>query len=725
MFLVGALFSALLVRCLPWRNFINPDGGFYFYSIDSYDHLRRITLGVNRFPALADYDFYAAFPHGLGQIWAPGFDYLLAAICLMAGGSRVAIETICFFFNPLAAALAVSLIFCIARASFKSDVAAAVAALLLALHPAYIAYSLPMNFDHHAVEPLVFLILFALPLLERQGRLGWVGMGLAVCGLLVAIILWRGSTLYWGLAFLSALCRVVLGDNRPAALAYSLVFGVVALLLAGYCLLDPWGGARQLSFGLISWFHVLLLAGWAGILLLFGLCRTRRLFFLCLAVVAALLVAALLAGPLAEMARQVIGGLSFVRGQGDPWLEANSELRGVFKARYSFWYSASYLTVFWFSAPVAILLALRKWRQGGRADSLLLNFMIWAPLLAMGLVIRYSHIAGVFMSLAGGFLVAELWAAGATQGRRWLLSAGVCLALLPGLPHLREAVAADLPAHQKYGLHGEQGLLAWLSQETPVTSHWLNPVEPPEYGVLARWSLGAQIYQVAQRPSLSTAFGWETYGFYQEAGFWVTEEESKALAITREARVRYVVAQAVHDLQSDFDLVLQGQDRGDLPPGIAAQAFRPARSMYTRLMQGDGSMMKVEGGMLPALESMRLVHESRFLASDTQGGASDLSYYKVFEVVSGAVVTGKAASAEPVILMLELQTTRQRKLTYLSRVYAGADGTFRVRVPYATTVQQGDSRPLAEYKVYAGRELIGTVAVSDDDVVHGKTVNFD
>ncbi len=704
MFLGLALISAVLIRCLSWRNFVNPDGGFYFYSIDSYDHLRRITLGVNRFPSLADFDFYAAFPHGLGQIWTPGFDYLLAVICRLAGGGRVSIETICFFFNPVAAALAVLLIFFIARAVFKSEVAAAVAALLLALHPAYIAYSLPMNFDHHAVEPLVALLLFALPLLERQGRLRLSGMGMAVCGLLLAIVLWRGSTLYWGLAFVSALCRVVIGDNRPAALSYSLVFGVVALILAAYCLIDPWGGAGQLSFGLISWFHVCLLAGWSGILLLFWVCRTRRLFFLCLAAVAALAFVAMLTGPLAGMAKQFVGGLSFVRGQGDPWLESNSELRGVFKSRYSLWYSASYLTGFWFLAPVALLLGFRKWSKGGRADALLLNFMVWAPLLFMGFIIRYSHIAGVFMSLAGGFLVAELWGACAAQRSRWLLIAGLFFMLLPGITHFREAMTADLPFHMKFGLHGEQGLLAWLRQKTPVTSHWLNPVEKPEYGVLARWSLGAQIYQIAQRPSLSTAFGWETYGFYQEAGFWVTEEEPKAMAIAREGQVRYVVAQAVHDLKSDFDIVAQGQARGDLPPNIAGLAFRPERAMHTRLMQGDGSMMKVGGGMLPALESMRLVYESRFLASATQGGTADLSYYKVFEVVKGAVITGMAARAEPVILMLELQTTRQRKLTYLSRVYAGAEGTFVARVPYATTVQQGDSRPLADYKVYVGSE---------------------
>jgi len=720
-----ALVSALLIRCLPWRNFVNPKGGFYFYSIDSYDHLRRITLGVNRFPSLADFDYYAAFPHGLGQLWAPGFDYLVSAICFLAGGTRETIETICFFFNPVAAALAVLLIFFIARAVFTRRTAGVVAALLLAIHPAYIAYSLPMNFDHHSVEPLVALLLFALPLLERRGRLPLPSKVAAACALLLAILLWRGSTLYWGLAFASVFCRVLIGNHRRLALSYSLVFGGVGLALGVYCALDPWGGARHLSFGVISLFHVCMLAAWAAILLLFWLCRTRRIFFWWLGGVATLALVAILAGPLAGMVKQLVGGLSFVRGQGDPWLESNSELRGVFQARYSFWYSASYLTPFWFLAPIAVCLGFRQWNRGGRTDSLLLNFMVWSPVLAMGFVIRYSHIAAVFMSLAGGFLVATLWAVCNSNRSRWLLIAGFLALLLPGIPHFQEAMTADLPEHMKYGLYGEQGLLQWLKQKTPVTSHWLNPTEKPEYGVLGRWSMGAQIYQIAERPALSTAFGWEAYGFFQEAGFWVTEEESKALALIREGQVRYVIAQANHDLQGDFDEVKYAQAKGDLPPGIASPVFAPERTMQTRLMQGDGSMVKAGTAMLPALTSLRLVYESSYLADKEGRVPAGLSYYKVFEVVKGAVITGKVVSAAPVTLMLEVRTSRQRKMTYLSQVVADENGVFTVRVPYSTTVAQGDSLPLGGYKIYVGRELKGTVAVTEADVVNGGTVSAD
>lgn len=719
-----ALLVTLLIRVLPFRNFINPQGGFYFYSVDAYDHLRRITLGVSRFPGLADFDYYAAFPHGLGQLWAPGFDYLLSALCLLGGGSREVIETVCFFFNPLAAALAVLAVYFIARASFKSLAAGVAAAVVLALNPASIAYSLPMNFDHHAVEPLVALLLFSLPLLEDRGRLHPAGMAMTVLSLLLAILFWRGSTLYWGLAFVSALGRAFAANNRSLALEYGLAFGAGALILAVYCLIDPWGGARQIAFGVISWFHVVVLAGGAGVLSLFGLCRSRRHFWWGLGGLGVVALAAVLAGPLAGMVRQFLGGLSFVRGQGDPWLDSNSELRGVFKERYSFWYSASYLTPFWFLAPIAVWLGVRKWNTGGRVDSLALNFLVWSPVLAMGFIIRYSHIAGLFTSLTAGSLVAALRGEQAKRGSRVVLAVGILL-LLPGLPHYQEAMTADLPDHMKYGLYGEGGVLAWMRQETPPTSHWLNPVSPPEYGVLARWPLGALLYQVAARPALATAFGWEGYGFYQEAGFWVAEDEAKALGVTREAQVRYVIAQSVHDLKTDFSVATQGQAKGGLAPDTVGPEFHQERSMHTRLMQGDGSMMQEGGTLLSALESFRLVHESPFLAGTGGAGPSRGSYYKVFEVVKGALVIGKAPSTEAVTLMLELMTTRQRKLTYLTQVQAGPDGTFAVRVPYATTGLQGDSRPLADYTLYVGRTARGPVSVSEEDVMQGKTIRLD
>ncbi|MBU4151995.1 MAG: hypothetical protein KKD63_03855 [Proteobacteria bacterium] len=725
--LVGAIFLTLVIRCLPFRNFQNPEGGFFFYSIDSYDHLRRITLGVGAFPGIASFDYYAAFPQGLGQIWSPGFDYLVSLICYVAGGGRVLIDTICFFFNPLAAAITVVAVFSVVRGLFRSEVAAAVAALVFALHPAYIAYSLPMNFDHHAIEPLVALLLFALPLIDPRGKASWWSVLMISGALLVAIVFWRGSTLYWGVAFVSAITRVYVAKNHALARFYAAAFGAAALLVAIYCLVDPWSGAQRFSFAVVSWFHVLILFFGAGIFLLFSIARTRRVFWGWLGLVGVVAVAACVAGPAGKVVVQFVEGLSFLRGQGDPWLDSNSELRSVFQSRYSWWYSATYLTAFWFLAPVSVWVAARKWQRGGCVDPMLLNFWLWVPpVLVMGFTIRYSHIAGLFSSISAGFLVHYLWQRHRSRCLQYGVAASVLVLLLPGIPHYQEAMTANLPDSIRLGLYGADGLIPWIRNHTPPTSYWLEPGRKPEYGVLARWTLGARLYQDAQRPSLSTAFGWETYGFYQEAGFWVTEDESKAIALLEKGPIRYVVAQAAHDLKTDYALVLQGQQRGDLPSGLVDANFLPERSIQSRLIQSDGSIVKLaDNVVLPAISRLRLVYEGNYLARGANGASLDLSYYKLFESVQGAVISGKGAPLSQVILSLELQTGRGRKFTYLTRSYIGADGSFALRVPYSTTERQGDTSPLGRYTLYVGKEKQGVVTVSEADVTAGREVHVE
>ena len=714
------ILASLTVRCLPWANFRAPGGGFYFYSLDSYDHLRRVTLNLASFPALANFDYYAAFPKGLGQIWSPVFDYGLALLCRLAGGGRVATETLCFFFNPAAAVLCLLAVFFIARATFQSQAAGWAAAMVLALHPAYLAYSLPMNFDHHAVEPLLALSLFALPLLERRGRLTTAGIILTGLALPLVILIWRGCTVYWGLFFLTALIRSLTANNRPLAQDYALGFGVAALLVAAYCLIDPFGNARQMSFAVISWFHVGVLAAAGLALALLRLCRSRRLFFLLAGGLLAIIAVTAAIGPLAGVARQVLSGISFLRGKGDPWLDTNSELRGVFRTQMGLWYAASYLTAFWFLSPVALWHGFNRLKNGKETNGGVLTFIIWSPLLFMGFIIRYSHIAGVFSSLTAAYF-ASLFE---EKGRIWQAPCLTALLLMPGWPHYREAMTAALPAPMRYGLYGQDGVLAWLRDKTPPTSYWLNPVRRPEYGVLARWSLGAKIYQLARRPAVATGFGWEAYGFYQEAGFWAAVDESKAQAIIREAKIRYVLAQAVHDLHTDYLVASQGQQRGKLPPGTVPPVFNPGRTLQNRLMMADGSVMKSGGELLPALGTLRLVHESDYLATPANGTAPGLSYYKVFEAVTGAMVTGRAAPGERVILDLDLQTGRGRRFPYLTLTYAGPDGQFSVRVPYATGVRQGDTQVLGDYAVYLGQERQGSLAVSESDIESGRTLSW-
>ena len=715
---MAAVAAAVLLRVWAAPRFANPDGGFFFYSIDAYDHLRRISLGVWNFPRLPSFDYYAAYPKGLGQIWAPLFDYVLGVICFLAGGGRAVIETICFFTPPALAALTVIAVFFVARAAFGSTLGALAAAWILGLQPGYVSGSIPMNFDHNAVEPLLILLLFFLPLRRpRQGALRWQDGVLWGTAFLIAIFTWRGSVLYWGLSFVAAFMGCFSAHDRPRARSLAVVHGALAVVLALYCLVDPFANAGGFDFKVVSWFHVALNTLWALFFLELAMIPTRRRFLAVAGIGGALLLA--VAGGV--MGDELKAGLSFLRGRDDPWLAVNSELHGVFSSGHGPWSSLTYLGLFWAASVPLVMVALGRLRhERGREVICLLS---WSPLIVMATVIRYAYAGGVYAALATAWAVAA-WS-GRAKTRPAFTAAVIALVTAAGLaasfPHYQNTLELRLPAVFRYGLYGPDGALTWLREHTPPTRAYRRPVTRPEYGVLARWSMGARIYQVAARPSLATAFGWETYGFLQAAGFWSTADADAAYHLLRENRIRYVMTQAVHDVGVDARVAAKAVRSGLLAPALAppAAGLTPDLTMQRRLALGDGAAMAAGGAFLPALSHFRLLYESPYSA----GGKIPGGFYKIFEVVAGARVTGRAAPGIPVSVALPLRTARNRDFVYFDRVVSDDRGEFSLILPYATTSVNGGTMSAGSYRLrIGGRER--RLRVDEKQVVQGAVIRL-
>ncbi len=716
------IFVAGALRTGSFQNFINPEGGFFFYNMDSYDHLRRITLGVHSFPAVPTFDSYAGYPKGTGQLWPPLFDYILSAVSLLFGGSRATIETVGFLANPFFSALTVLLVFAIARKTFKSTSAGIVAALLLAAHPGHVAYTLAAKLDHQVAEPIAVLLLFSIIFFEKGGRLPLRGKMMVSAIIVLAIFLWRGSTLFWGVAFLSVLVRSLFSNDRRLSGDYAFVFTGSALIIAVICLINPWGTATDISFGMISWFHVILLSLFSCVLVLFTITKTRRTFSLSLgAVVISLL--GLFLRPVWEFATQLIGGLSFIRGGGDPWIESISEMQGTF-SKYDFLYTAGYLTAAWFLTPLATVIALRKWREGGERDSKLISFALWSPLFILGFVLRYTHVAGTLSALAGGYLFSILWERTKSSRQKTLVGlAAAMLFLLPSYPHHESSLAFRLPLNVRYGLLGRDGALSWIRNNTPVTSYYFHPVKQPEYGVLSWWNHGAEMYYVAERPAIATGFGWETYGFYEGCAFMATDRPETAEAIAGKNRIRYVLMNPYRSyLKYAYKIARDGERKGKLPPESMGD-YRPRSSIYYRLMYYDGTSYETPEGIVPSLGNYRLLFETR-LTGESEDPRMIVSYYKVFEVVRGAYIQGKGRPHSQVAIALPLLTSRGRLLYFYNRTEADGTGIFLFHVPYSTEEQQGGTIPYGKYIISGNGMKEVRVSVTDADVTQGRTVNL-
>ena len=148
---------ALAIRSLPFRNFMDPFGQYLFYGPDSYDHLRRITLGMATFPHVPTFDYYMGYPEGTGQIWSPLFDYLLSALMLLFGADVDFLHIFAFWLPPVLGALTVILVYRVGTQLSGSRVAGAASALIVAILPGHILYSFVSELDHHVLEPFICL----------------------------------------------------------------------------------------------------------------------------------------------------------------------------------------------------------------------------------------------------------------------------------------------------------------------------------------------------------------------------------------------------------------------------------------------------------------------------------------------------------------------------------------------------------------------------------------
>jgi asparagine N-glycosylation enzyme membrane subunit Stt3 len=198
--------------------------------------------------------------------------------------------------------------------------------------------------------------------------------------------------------------------------------------------------------------------------------------------------------------------------------------------------------------------------------------------------------------------------------------------------------------------------------------------------VLAEWGLGAYISCLAERPTVATNFGWETHGLFESTAFLVQSDPLLADQLLEENRVRYLLLSDVTGQLPNFRAIAE---YGMVKKGQKPLApFVPLATMYYRLYVQDGSAYAVQGVEQAALGRYRLIYESLGQAPEQVKGT--VSHYKIFEYVPGVELAGNANPESIVTVELPLRTRNGRRFHYFDRVVVKNDGTFSLRVPYAT-----------------------------------------
>ncbi len=243
----------------------------------------------------------------------------------------------------------------------------------------------------------------------------------------------------------------------------------------------------------------------------------------------------------------------------------------------------------------------------------------------------------------------------------------------------------------------------------------------PPYAVMAIWNHASSINYVAERPSVSTMYGLETYGMRESAAFYTATDEAEADEILESNRARYVLVHDLRGMDKTF-AELAGRKQVDYT-GPASQLGLVTMRLYV----ADGVGLKFPGLVVEALDHYRLVYESPGV-SDFGPVLGKISILKIFEHVLGADVRVTARPGSVITVTATIRTNRRRTFDFRRSAPTGADGMAHFTLPYAAATG-GETMGLAgSYRIAAEGRGIATegkaahVRLEEQDVLQGRVV---
>lgn len=751
--LAALVAASLYLRTAP-SGAIPPQDRHLITDPDSAYHVRVAQLIDAHYPRVPAFDSYLNFPAGAQVPWAFLQEFLTATVRrLFLPPGNASLDLLAFWYPAVIGSLSLALVYLLGRLLGLSRAAAGLAAVLVSLSPAQIAYTTAGRFDHNAGD-LFFAPLFFVALLSV-----WNGRGepagsrrqlASACFLALSATLlflnWTGAPIYVVVAAIAlAGAPVAMRDRDPRlggflARTAAALAGAAALLAAVY--LAAYGGGRVLTVasGIPSAFQPLLLLGaalFAGALALVrpgtdGGARRRPLLVggvVLLAAVAAIIL------------NSVWHGFSYYLMADNRPMMSISECRSPFVDMHSdllnprFSPSSAGNSLTW----AAFLLPVFAWaigrrgleRKGERAFPLLLylSFLGVYALLTLRQN-RYATMLSVPVALGAAWLAtwpSEAGGRGRSVAKRALAAllplGALAVCYWPGIAYLEKRFEDPF---FNVGNVGIMRATRWLAENTPSASDPLDHLRSPDYGVLTPWDIGNNVITTGQRPVAATGFLDTLPGesFWESVRFFVEEDPEAAWTIAAANRLRYVV---LHNHAKTLLLSYYTIGRDDryarmLSGGRAALYRDGTVPVSLRLWDDAGTGHASPGGAIPGVGHFRLLWEDfRYYPGD---GSVDQT--KIYETVPGAVIAGTAAPGALVTARLSLVGNLGKRFDYVEAAQASPDGRFELLVPYATSGPNGAVRSAGPYRVNsgAGRPTLDVV-IGEQDVLAGRTVTVD
>jgi len=599
----------------------------------------------------------------------------------------------------------------------------------------------------------------------------WAGVSLGV-----ATLIWQGSLVFAAIGAGFLALRTVLDPEREHGRKL-LEAGAVSLLLAallagaGRAAIPPATEQTVFGFGFFSWFQPAFLALLACLLLAFGIAldRIRRAGWegrrLATPVGLFLIASAGIFLAVPGLRNNIADALVFLTRR-HPYLASINEFQPLIDRNplqggltlpvlYGLLYLSGFLIPLFLC--VRLSLAARKRALAGRE----LFFLVWTVAFG-GLTLLQKRWGNVYsMNMAAGigvfvvdFLdrtrIGQRYIAEFEEWRRETGKTGAGPGLIWKIvfysrryPRLYTVLAATLffiPYYSLvYGLAfpiepvmnpDAYNSFLWIRLNTPPTRNPWKPVEKPEYSILAPWDLGHYLQYISERPTVANNFGYQLRGggLEDSVRFLLAGKEEDLLAICERRDTRYLVLTDVFGgLDSmgpiiGIDFVRDFTEEATAPnhPGGGLRA--PNGRFYALASQ---RMYVFDGSATPETEAItrfRLVFESK-------GGPGspflppDIKYFKLFERVRGARITGKGTPGLPVTVSVRMMTNFDRFFDYVTLAQVGTDGTFRAIVPYASDGTGYPVRAVSPYLAMTEKEAV-FFTVGEKDVTEGREIRI-
>jgi len=673
----GLFVAAFLLRC----RFIGDvflEGRVLPFDPDSSIHLWRIETAVRDHLQPARFDPFLNAPDGARVILPDGFAVLLAAFARLfhgAGQSRYQVQVACMLAMPLLGAVAVLGVYALGRRIYGHAVGLAAGAIA-ALLPAHILGGMLGHVDHHVIELALppFVLALLLGAASAGGARRTMALALGAGALLGVFVHCVPSALLHLAVLTAALVAASIGaahtGERDGARRLLLGTAVACAVAAALTQLD---GRMRDGFAFYRPSALAPVGLLAAAVATFALSQVARRGESALVALAAGL--ALMAGAALFGLRDALG---FVGRAGVLSLVTESQPITVdpFGA-------VELLTLALPLVPIALVLAARRSPSAGS----------WA-LLAAGLAgLALSCLQGRFAvllaptaSVALGKSTVELW------GRSARMRVAVALVALAAFaPCVRYLARTSLTGVEELStLEAAE----WLARNTPPAGERSGHTRPP-YTVLAMWGVGSHYAYLADRPLVAGGLYHGDYadGLNDDLAALFGDDDPAPILDRR--RVEWVVLPVLApEIEAAHRQIM----------GLGAPAHP---SLYTQLFDHDGAAMLGGGRVFPALDRLRLVHESPF-AGERAGRA--VPAVKIFRRVKGALLVGRCDS--PRVVARIRAVNDQGRAVELVNQAGCANGVFGLRLPYPGSAQValGPGRPpatveVSEADVQSGNEL--------------------